>query len=184
MRRKTFYVITSMLLFLLTITSCKPKKTSTIPETTPEPMPDTSFVETKPVEIDTTDEAVFSEADLDAELEREVQEKLKPVYFEFNSYSLTDKTIDRLGIVAGFLSEHSNLRVLIEGHCDERGSAEYNMGLGESRARAVKKYLANYGVPGIQLEITSWGKEQPSLFNCADEACHTQNRRAEFKVLK
>ncbi|MBD3344804.1 MAG: OmpA family protein [Chitinivibrionales bacterium] len=183
MKRSVIFSWILLMIVSLLVGSCKPKKTSTLPETKPEPKPDTSFIETKPVEIDTSDDAVFSEADLSAELEREVQEKLKPVYFEFNSFTLTPEAIDRLGIVASFLSEHPNLRVLIEGHCDERGSSEYNMGLGESRARVVKKYLLNYGMPSLQVEITSWGKEQPIMHNCVDEGCHSQNRRAEFKVL-
>ncbi|MBD3390810.1 MAG: OmpA family protein, partial [Chitinivibrionales bacterium] len=150
------------MLCMLGFSGCKKK--DTLDQIPPEPVPqaDTTFEEPEPFAgIDTSDEATFREAELEAELQRQVRENLKPVYFEFNSYALTPESADNLAGSASFLMEHPNMRVLIEGHCDERGSSEYNMGLGENRARAVKNYLTNYGVPAIQLEITSWGKERP-----------------------
>ncbi|MDD5674372.1 MAG: OmpA family protein, partial [Chitinivibrionales bacterium] len=71
----------------------------------------------------------------------------------------------------------------VEGNCDERGSAGYNMGLGENRARVVKEYLVSYGIPASRIEITSYGKERPAVPNCTDDPCHAKNRRDEFKVL-
>jgi peptidoglycan-associated lipoprotein len=160
------------------------KQKSTLDQQLPKKKADTAFVEPKPLgDVDTSDDVLFREADLEAEMERLVRENLKPVYFEFNSYTLSKEGTENLGIAANFLMEHSDMRVLIEGHCDERGSSEYNMGLGENRARAVKNFLKNYGVPSLQMEITSWGKERPAEAGCTDDECHGQNRRAEFKVL-
>ena len=176
-----------MLTFLCMGARCGKKQTTTLPEKEPAPveMPDTlSREDTGIMMPDTSDEVSFRERDLEAELQRQVREALQPVYFEYNSYELTSETVDRLGIVSSFLSDHSTLRVLIEGHCDERGSSEYNMALGENRARAVKQYLMNYGVPSLQLEITSWGEERLVNPFCADEVCHQKNRRVEFKVLE
>lgn len=151
----------------------------------PQVEADTTFSEPAPMqEIDTTDEAVFREADLDAEMERMVQEKLKPVYFEYNSFALTPEATENLADAASFLNEYPQVRILIEGNCDERGSTEYNLALGENRARAVKNYLSNYGIDRIRMEITSWGEERPVQIGCSDEACHSLNRRAEFKVLQ
>jgi peptidoglycan-associated lipoprotein len=133
--------------------------------------------------VDTTDEVSFVEADLASEIASKVKENLKTIHFEFNSYSLDDEAVQKLLIVAKFLNEYSGIRVLIQGHCDERGSSEYNMGLGEKRARAVRDYLLNLGILPIRLEVTSMGKEMPLMAGCTEESCHWQNRRAEFVVL-
>jgi len=133
--------------------------------------------------VDTTDEVSFIEADLASEIASKVKENLNTIHFEFNSYSLDDEAVQKLFTAAKFLNEYSGIRILIQGHCDERGSSEYNMGLGERRARAVRDYLLNLGILPIRIEITSLGKEMPLITGCADESCHRQNRRAEFKVL-
>jgi peptidoglycan-associated lipoprotein len=171
---------------LLAVTAGGCRKKTPLIEDTQKPVPkvETTFTEPEPFKsIDTSDDASFREADLDEELQRKIRENLKPVYFEFNSYDITGLSSENLRTAARFLSDNSGMRVLIEGHCDERGSSEYNMGLGENRARAVKNYLTNYGISSIQVEITSWGKERPAIGMCADDGCHAQNRRAEFKVL-
>jgi peptidoglycan-associated lipoprotein len=72
-----------------------------------------------------------------------------------------------------------NFVVTIEGHCDERGSAEYNLGLGDRRASATRDALAALGVPGDKLKTISYGKERP-LCTDADESCYSRNRRAHF----
>jgi len=167
----------------LMVGGCRKKQPALEDMAKPVPKPDTSFTAPRPFEADTSDNASFREAELDAELMRQVRENLRTVYFEFNSYSLSETSIDQLRTAANFLMRHSTMRVLVEGHCDERGSSEYNMGLGENRARAVKNYLVNYGIPSVQIETTSWGKERPAMSGCVDESCHSQNRRAEFKVL-
>lgn len=165
---------------LIALSGCK-KKVTTLQE--PEPMPDTTFVEPEPFDIDTSDDVSFTEAELEAEFQRKVQENLRAIYFDYDRYSLSQESTEKLAVAGSFLMEHANLRVLIEGHCDERGSSEYNMGLGENRSRVVKNYLTNYGIPAIRMEITSWGKERPVTFGCVDDVCHSKNRRAEFKVL-
>jgi len=145
---------------------------------------DTNFQEVQPFSsIDTTDEAVFDEAELSEELARRIKEALQPVYFDYNSFKLSSESIEKLTNIGTFLKENAGLRILIEGHCDERGSSEYNIGLGENRARVVKDYLVNYGIKPVRLEVTSMGEEQPAVMMCGDEACHAQNRRAEFTVL-
>ena len=177
-------VLIAAMLLLAVQAKCGKKKDTLdqLPQRT-VPQADTTFDEPEAFDVDTSDDVTFRQADLEAELERLVRQNLKPVYFDFNSYSLTSEGVENLAVAASFLMEHANMRVLIEGHCDERGSSEYNMGLGENRARAVKDYLANYGVASLQVEITSWGKERPVVSGCMDESCHSQNRRAEFKVL-
>jgi peptidoglycan-associated lipoprotein len=122
----------------------------------------------------------FKPIDVDAQ----VREVLQTVYFDFDKYDLRPDAIGRLEIVAKFLKEHESFRILAEGHCDERGSSEYNMGLGENRAKAVKKYLSSYGINPDRIETTSYGKEKLARTGCgSDDACNQANRRVEWKVL-
>ena len=106
------------------------------------------------------------------------------LYFEYNKYDLTSESLERLATAARFMQAEPTLRVRIDGHADERGTAEYNMALGEKRAKAVEAYLERYGVEGIRLEVTSFGKEKPAQY-CSegDEECQSLNRRVEYMVL-
>ena len=92
-----------------------------------------------------------------------LNELLQPVYFDFDKFDLKPETINRLERIAGFLREHSSVRLRAEGHADERGSSEYNMGLGENRSRAVKNYLTSYGISSDRIDLTSYGEERPTV---------------------
>jgi peptidoglycan-associated lipoprotein len=182
-RNRQWFVMGAVVMTVLLAGGCR-KQQTTLDQTPPPPPPaDTAVVEAAPPPPDTTDDAVFREAQLEAELQRKVNEILKPVHFEFNSYQMTQESIERLVMVSSFLTEYGTLRVLAEGHCDERGSSDYNMGLGENRSKAVREYIVNYGIGSSRVETTSYGKERPVRADCADEGCHGQNRRVEFKVL-
>jgi peptidoglycan-associated lipoprotein len=133
--------------------------------------------------VDTSDEVSFIEAQLVDDMAENVRKSLQVIYFQYNSFLLSSDATEKLAVAAAFLNENAGLRVLIEGHCDERGSSEYNMGLGERRALAVKEYLLNYGIKSVRIEITTLGKEQPASVDCRDEECHSLNRRSAFKVL-
>jgi peptidoglycan-associated lipoprotein len=138
------------------------------PVVAPEPVAPPPIEEFKPIE------------DIDAQL----REVLQTIYFDFDRYDLRTDAISKLEAIARFLQGHSSVRLLSEGNCDERGSSEYNMGLGENRAKAVKKYLTSYGISADRCETTSYGKERPARLNCgADDGCHEANRRVEWKVL-
>ncbi len=118
------------------------------------------------------------------DLDSKMKEILVTVYFNYDKYDLLPESVTKLEKIAPFLQSNSGIRVLIEGNADERGSAEYNVGLGESRARSVKNYLTTYGIGDNRMEITSYGKERPAFPNCgADDACHAKNRRVEWKIL-
>lgn len=109
---------------------------------------------------------------------------LQPVYFEFDQSDLKPDAISLLETIASFLKEHPSVRLMAEGNADERGSSEYNMGLGENRAKAVKNYLTSYGISSDRIETTSYGRERPANANCGeDDACHAKNRRVEWNVL-
>lgn len=174
----SFIIVIVSLLFLV---SCR-KQVSVLQDTSQKA--DTSFHEVNPFSnVDTSGGATFKEAILSDALAQKAKEALQTIFFEYNSYQLTPEAIERLQIIANFLKENAGLRLLVAGHCDERGSSEYNMGLGENRAKVVKDYLLNIGIQPIRIEITSYGKEQPASANCHEDLCHSKNRRDEFKVL-
>jgi peptidoglycan-associated lipoprotein len=87
--------------------------------------------------------------------------------------------ISTLTTDASFLKEHQGIKFTIEGHCDERGSEEYNLGLGDRRATAAKNYLVNLGVSGDRVSTISYGKDRPFCTE-HNEECWQQNRRAHF----
>jgi peptidoglycan-associated lipoprotein len=99
------------------------------------------------------------------------------VYFGTDEYQLDAAAKATLAAQARWLLANQNVRASIEGHCDERGTREYNMALGERRANAAKEFLASQGVPESRLLVTSWGKERPVAAGSNEEAW-AQNRRA------
>ena len=105
------------------------------------------------------------------------------IYFAFDRYDLSAEARSTLTRQAAQIREVPQLRVTIEGHCDERGTDEYNLALGERRARAAFEFLVNLGVNPNQLEMVSFGKLRPAVPG-NNEAAWAQNRRAEFKAYK
>lgn len=104
---------------------------------------------------------------------------LKTVFFAFDRFDLSEATRRSLQENATTLLAHPEWRVRVDGHCDERGTIEYNLELGAKRARAVKDYLIDLGVPADRLETRSLGEERPADPG-HDEAAWSKNRRAEF----
>jgi peptidoglycan-associated lipoprotein len=98
------------------------------------------------------------------------------VHFGYNEYNIEDADKAVLGRQAQWLAKYPAIRVTLEGHCDERGTREYNLALGARRANAVKEYLVSQGVSTGRLETVSYGKERP-LCTESNEACWAQNRR-------
>ncbi len=105
---------------------------------------------------------------------------LADVFFDFDQYAIRPDAVPVLEENAGFLKDtYKNFSVLIEGHCDERGTVEYNLELGKRRAQAVKDYLVDLGIEESRIQIVSYGKEKPF---CAESepSCWQQNRRGHF----
>ena len=98
-------------------------------------------------------------------------------YFELDQARLSERDLRVLAMHAEYLGDFRNRSVLIEGHCDERGTREYNLALGERRAQAVQRYLATAGVRASQIEIVSFGEERPADAG-HDESAWSKNRRA------
>jgi peptidoglycan-associated lipoprotein len=106
---------------------------------------------------------------------------LRDIHFAFDKYEIRPGEVKTLEADAVWLKAHGGSLVLIEGHCDERGTVEYNMALGERRARATMSYLVSHGIQASRITLVSYGKERPL---CAEhgETCWAKNRRAHVLV--
>lgn len=105
------------------------------------------------------------------------------VYFAFDSAQVEPGERSKLEVVAAYLRDNAGVGLVVEGHCDERGSNEYNLALGERRALAVRAYLVGLGVDGSRVQTKSLGEEQPVALG-HDEASWSQNRRASFGLFQ
>jgi len=107
--------------------------------------------------------------------------RLEDALFDYDQSTIrSDASValrDDVNVIRGILADYPNQKLIVEGHADERGSAEYNLALGDRRAHAVQEFLSSMGIPGPQLAVVSYGKERPV---CTDESesCWQKNRRA------
>ena len=108
---------------------------------------------------------------------------LKDIHFKFDQYDLDDNSRAVLQKNAEYLKNNPNLHVEVQGHCDERGTNNYNIALGERRAHSTKKYLVAQGVNSRNVHVISYGEEKPFCFS-SGEVCWQENRRAHFMVSK
>ncbi len=110
-----------------------------------------------------------------------IARNVKDIFFGYDDYKLNSEQSGIVTSDAKFLAQHPEVTIVIEGHCDERGSEEYNLALGDNRAQSVKSELVKLGVKPDQIKLISYGKEKPF---CSDEneQCWQQNRRAHFSV--
>jgi peptidoglycan-associated lipoprotein len=157
-----------------------PPPTPTAPATPPAPPPPPAPApsSTSPSSTPLTEEQIFSQKTLD---QLNAERPLGDVFFDLDAATVREDARGPLQKNADWMKRWSATRIVIEGHCDERGSAEYNLGLGERRAAAVKDYLVNLGVPADRIAVVSKGKESPF---CSDtsESCWQQNRRGHFLI--
>ena len=107
--------------------------------------------------------------------------ELKPIYFDFDKYDIRPGDAKILDSNAAWLKGNAEQLVLIEGHCDERGTNEYNLALGERRAKTTMNYLVSQGVQASRITVISYGEERPVCTE-KNEACWSKNRRAQFLV--
>jgi peptidoglycan-associated lipoprotein len=105
--------------------------------------------------------------------------RLEDCFFEYDKHALQPEARETLARNGAYLRANPEVKVLIEGHCDERGTTEYNLALGDRRARAAKEFLVNYGIEAGRIETISYGEERPFAPG-HDDAAWSQNRRAHF----
>lgn len=110
-----------------------------------------------------------------------VASQFEPVYFDYDSSQIAGSERSKLEAIADYLRANASVGLIVEGHCDERGSNEYNLALGERRAQAVRAYLIGLGIPSDGIKTVSYGEEQPAAFG-HDESSWRSNRRASFSL--
>jgi len=130
-----------------------------------------------------TPTAAVTEAPKNATFDELFMKEVHDAFFDYDSAEIRPDARSALQKTADFLKGYPNTHVAIEGHCDERGSTEYNLALGQRRANAVKQYLVSLGINPDTLTTTSWGKEKPFCTQSTEE-CYAQNRRGHFTLAK
>ena len=118
-------------------------------------------------------------SDVDAAAEASFSRNVRDVYFDYDSYTIRSDAQQQLNSNAAWLARHPGVKVTVEGHCDERGSTEFNLALGDSRAHAVKQFLVQAGAGAERIATISYGKERPACTE-SNEECWQQNRRGHF----
>lgn len=121
----------------------------------------------------------LNEGQIETIKEVEVQDR---VFFDYNSSSVGSEAAKILDVQAAWLKDSPQIKISIEGHCDERGTREYNIALGEKRAMAVKNYLIKAGIDASRMQTISYGKEHPAYFGSTEDV-FAKNRRAVVVVM-
>jgi len=177
-------ILTILAMALMMAAGCAKKTTSsTPPGAQVEVKDDTQWSPPPaPVEEPKVDEATLA-AEAEARAKAEAVEELSSVviHFAFDSYELSEEARSVLALKANVMRRYKNIRVVIEGHCDERGTEEYNLALGERRARAAYEHLVILGVDPERMSLVSFGEERP-VDPGHTETSWEKNRRAEFVV--
>jgi peptidoglycan-associated lipoprotein len=187
-RSASVAVLTGLVVASLVLGSCAPKKPPvarplpppppTTPEAPPPPPPPARVAEAPVVTAPPVVEDPMASRSID-DLNRD--SPMRIVYFDYDSAELSAEARAALDANAAVLKKYTTWAVTIEGHCDERGTAEYNLALGERRAAAAQSYLAALGIPASRIKTVSYGKEFP--FDPGhDEAAWAKNRRAHFVI--
>jgi len=183
MKKLLIFSLTILLILSFT-TSCK-KKVKEVPPPAPAPQaqeqPKVEKVEEPVVkEPVLTEEEIFQKKTLE---EINQEKPLAMIFFDYDKYNIRDDAIPVLEANAQWLKQHSAVKILVEGHCDERGTEEYNLALGEKRAKSTMDYLVSLGLPSEKIRIISYGKSQP-LDPGHDESAWAKNRRAQFLIIE
>lgn len=191
MARNSGLMLVSILLILI-FSGCGARKSTfdssppaPTPETTTPPSSASAAPAVRPLQSEGFGESSLlaegSENTRQAEMPGDQASPLATVFFEYDSAALGDDTLRTIEANARWLNAHPRTRVVIEGHCDERGTLEYNLGLGARRAATVRDHLVRLGIAPDRLETISFGEEKPAEEG-HDEAAWAKNRRAEFRV--
>lgn len=198
--RTAISLLVVLLLAAVTLAGCASSSGTLPADTAPEPAPSAAPSAAEPgtadaeaAEGEDLEAEGFGEEDLLTEesaemevqtLEQEVESgraAMRTVYFPFDSFALSDVAMSAIEANATWLRQHPKVRVTVAGHCDERGTFEYNIELGAKRARAVRDHLISLGVDASRVETISYGEERPAVEGSTERAW-SQNRRAEFEL--
>jgi peptidoglycan-associated lipoprotein len=119
----------------------------------------------------------------ESSLQELFEKEVKDAYFDYDKADIRTDAREALSQTAQFLRSYPQMKIVVEGHCDDRGSTEYNLALGDRRASAAKQFLVSLGIPANRMETVSYGKEKP-FCSASTEECYQQNRRAHFVMGK
>jgi peptidoglycan-associated lipoprotein len=179
MKHVCIFIIIGMFILV----GCAPKTVETVQK------PTSSFTERTLSDQDSRGRSGITEEELSrAERERLLREQegkvetlMNDVNFDYDSYTIQSSELPKINAVGNYLKQNRETKIAVEGHCDERGTVEYNLALGQKRAEAVKAYLAKMGIDGSRIRAISFGKEIPVDPGHAEDAW-AKNRRAHFKI--
>ena len=160
------------------VTPEAPVKEEVIKEIKPEKE---EVAEEKVVEMGVPREEKVTEKAVPAE--EQVKSIFKDVLFDYDKYDIRSDARPALDAVATYLGANKGINIVVEGHCDDRGTNEYNLALGERRAKSAKNYLTSLGVSPDRMIVITFGEEKPVCTE-QNEACWQQNRRAHFVIVK
>lgn len=148
----------------------------------PPPPPPPPVVEKKPEppKVDSTAIKARMRAEALQRAKSEIRQSM--IYFDYDKSDIKPEYRSVLMSIVEKMKEYSEIRIQIDGHCDERGTAAYNLALGERRANSAKKFIMDAGISGSRVETKSWGEEKPAMAG-HNEAAWSKNRRDEFMVL-
>ena len=189
MRDATRLAATALIIILaFSLGACKsssPKMDAPPPQPTPVPTPDTDAVAEEVVHEPVTETIVSEE--VTEELPDDIAQLnargyLTDIFFDTDRFDLTAAGRDSLAKNAAWLQRHSSISILVEGHCDERNTREYNLALGERRASAVRDYLVFLGIAPQRIQTISYGEERP-FARGHDESAWKLNRRSHFVIV-
>ena len=174
---KRLFIAVLIILGMITITGCAHKEVTQTPEQ-PQVAPPAPKAEAPK---ETMAETPVAEAPqpMARQEEKELNTKVEDILFDFDKSDIKDNAKPILKNLSGMLSSNSMENVVVEGNCDERGTSEYNLALGDRRANAAKSYLVSLGVPSTRIKTISYGKEKP-LCTESTEECWSKNRRDHF----
>lgn len=181
--KKAQYIFMLLLIVCLavSVSGCKKKK----PPQIEPPEGQAPMIEEKgPTgEVPPKEPTTLQEGEITDETIVEITRQLQPVFYDYNRSDIREDQIQPLQNNARVLKQYGAANVLIEGHCDERGTDEYNLALGERRAKAAKDYLVSLGIADGRINTISYGESKP-FAEGHDEGAWQQNRRAHFVAVK
>src|SRR5512136_2206389 len=181
MKKLVIYTLAIALVFSFAV-ACKkkPKEVPPAPPQVQEQPPVEKVEQPKVQEPQLSEEEMFLQKSVD-QINRE--KPLGTIYFDYDRAAVRDDARATLDANASWLKKFRTAQILVEGHCDERGTEEYNLALGEKRAKAAQDYILSLGVASDRIKIISYGKSQP-INPGHDEAAWQMNRRAQFLVIE
>lgn len=181
------FVVVMVIAGAIAVAGCSQKKIAIAPEQTPQSQMQSpsSAAEKDKLAADSSKESITEKPLATAQQSevqssvKEVDAKLRDILFDFDQYDLREDAKPVLKELAALLSKDAKAKVIIEGYCDERGTNEYNLALGERRAHAAKTYLLSLGIPSSRIQTSSYGEEK-AVCSESTEECWAKNRRDHF----